>query len=89
MADINERALSQLAKWAKFNERVHTAEEDTERALSEVTEKVDSLHELLDKVPSHADGDKPIDLERRAKKVAKISDALDKAIEEVEHLVAA
>jgi hypothetical protein len=89
MADTNERALAQLAKWATFNERVHHAEEDTERALSDVTEKVDTLHELLDKVSAHIDGEKPIDAERRAKQVAKVGDTLDKVIERVEHLVAA
>lgn len=88
MADINERALSQLAKWAAHNERVHAADEEAERALSVANEKVDTLHNLLDKVPVEVEGEKPIDAERRAKKVAKIDEALDKVIEQVEALVA-
>jgi hypothetical protein len=89
MADQTERALAQLSRWATFNDRIHTADEEAERALSEVTEKVDALHDLLDKVPAHVDGEKPIEAERRAKQVAKLGETLDKVIERAEHLVAA
>lgn len=89
MAEKDDKALSQVAKWASHNERVHAAEEDTERALSDVTQKVDMIHDLLDQVTAHHDGDKPIDAERRAKQVVKVGDTLDKVIERVEHIVAA
>lgn len=87
--EVNVKDLNKIVAFADEERRSHAAMIETERALSVLVQTADEIAQQAGDIPTAEFSGSPIEKERRAKKVNKIVEALEKVRASVSELATA
>lgn len=84
--EVNAKALGKIISFAEMNKRAHDATVETERALSALVQEADEIATLAGDV--HADYGTPVERERHARKIIRLTQTLGKVRADIAELAA-